>query len=574
MVMLVNNQRLDLLLGTTLSAYNQASSSHQKSTYVTCLANLPESIASVNRMKPTTPTHLEDASVVLSPNSNFQLGSLGATRTMIILSIWISLTAWLSLFDFSYGGIVLAMDPFKKAFGHCQSRESLDDICELSAIQQSLVSVTSIFMALGGGFGGLVATYIGRRGTVQTGCLVTAIGAAGMLGTSGSYLNYMVCKCIGGVGIGLIYSSAPVYGAECVFPKHRGSLLALFNIGQALGSLTAAAVCAGSSHIQSDWSWKAPISCQIPLGLFIAVSISYFPESPRWLLLNNKPDLARDSFSRFYHMEADCEIINQQLETIQNYIELEGNSSNSVHPFDIFRLGNIRRTLISSLILIGLSITGIAFITPYATVFLGNVGVNNPYLVNVYIGLCTFAGALAGPITIESLGRRVTLIAGYTGMGLCMLILAAVNSGLGEGSKVAQKILVAFVCIWSFIFGGSVGPASWVSSPEMHSVQLRTYGQAFSTVTYQIFSFAASFWSPYMFGADYGNMGTSVGYYYFGVSMGVLVLIFLCMPETSFLTLEQVDDYFLSGDVAWKTSHRKNKLLVTEPQPEEAKAMH
>ncbi|KAH8697935.1 general substrate transporter [Talaromyces proteolyticus] len=525
-------------------------------------------------MKPTKPTHLEDASFVLASNLNLQLGRLGATSTMIIFSIWMSLSAWLSLFDFSYGGIVLVMDPFKKSFGHCQSRESLNDVCELSAIQQSLVGVTSIFMALGGGFGGLVATYIGRRGTVQIGCLITAIGAAGMLGTSGSYLNYMVCKCIGGIGIGLIYSSAPVYGAECVFPKQRGSLLALFNIGQALGSLTAAAVCAGTAHLQSDWSWKIPISCQIPLGLFIAVSLFYFPESPRWLLLNKKSDLARDSLSRFYHMEANCDMINHQLQTIQNYIELERNSHNSVHPFDIFRSGNTRRTLISSLVLIGLAITGIAFITPYATLFLGNVGVKNPYLVNVYIGLCTFAGALAGPIAIENLGRRVTLMAGYTGMGLCMLILAAVNSGLGEGSKTAQKVLVAFVCIWSFIFGSSVGPASWVSSPEIHSVQLRTYGQAFSTVMYQIFSFAASFWSPYMINADYGNMGTSVGYYYFGVSAGVLVLIFLCMPETSLLTLEQIDDYFLSGDAAWKTSLRKNKLLSTEPQPGDVKAMH
>ncbi|KAF3393069.1 High-affinity glucose transporter ght1 [Talaromyces pinophilus] len=524
-------------------------------------------------MKSEKLIHLENAIVAPAPDLSLELGKLRATRTMISFSIWIALSAWLTMFDFSYGGIVLAMDPFKRSFGHCQSTESSSDICELSAVQQSLVSVTSIFMGLGGGFGGVVATYIGRRGTMQVGCVITAIGAAGMLGTSGNYLNYMACKCIGGVGIGLIFSSATVYGAECVYPKQRGFLLSLFNIGQALGSLTAAAVCAGTAHLQSDWSWKAPISCQIPLGLLIAISSFYFPESPRWLLLNKKPDLARSSLSRFYQMEPDCDMINQQLETIQKYIDLEQNNRNSVRPLDIFRSANARRTLISTLVLVGLAITGIAFITPYATLFLGNIGVKNPYLDNVYIGVCTFAGALAGPIVIEYAGRRIAMLAGYTGMALCMLILASVNSGLGEQNKAAQQVLVAFVCIWSFVFGSTVGPASWVSAPEMHSVQLRTYGQAFSIAIYQIFAFAASFWSPYMFNAGYGNMGTSVGYYYFGVSVAVLVLIFLYMPETSVLTLEQIDDYFLSDDPAWRTSLRKNKLLCSKPQSDDEHAL-
>ncbi|KAL3484676.1 general substrate transporter [Aspergillus germanicus] len=509
-------------------------------------------------MKPNRAVHLEDTRSLPPAEIDVRLGDCRATRTMVLFSIWISISAWISVFDFSYGGVVLTMPAFKRSFGHCES-----DGCQLSAGQQSLMSVTSIFIAAGGASGGLVATFLGRRGTMQVGSLVTAVGAAGMLGTAGTYLNYMVCKCLGAIGIGLLYSNAPIYGAECVFPKQRGFLLGLFNVGQALGSLTAAGVCVGTAYLPSEWAWKTPIACQIPLGLAFAATLCYFPESPRWLLLNKRRDPARHSLSRFYHMEPDCETISQQLDTIQDHLEREQATSGSVEALEIFNSANRRRTLVSALILVGLAISGIAFITPYSTLFLANVGVTNPYLVNVYIGLCTFAGALLGPFLIESVGRRRTMLSGYTGMGLCMLIFAAANSALGEDNPTAQRVLVAFICIWSFIFGGSVGPASWVASPEMHSVRLRTHGQAFSTALYQVFSFAASFWSPYMLDAQYGGMGTRVGYFYFGVSGAVLVLVFLLMPETARLSLEQVDDYFGGGKPAWRTSLRENKLIAS-----------
>jgi sugar porter (SP) family MFS transporter len=523
-----------------------------------------------SEIKGSSALHVENTRHVFPAEINVRLGDYNATRTMVLFSIWISISAWISVFDFSYGGLVLTMPSFKRSFGNCQSTGQATEDCELSAIQQSLMSITSIFIAVGGASGGLLATFLGRRGTMQVGSLITAIGAAGMLGTAGNYTNYMACKCIGATGIGLLYSSAPIYGAECVFPKHRGFLLALFNVGQALGSLTAAGICLGTAYLPSDWAWKTPIACQIPLGVAFAATLFYFPESPRWLVLKTKHTLARNSLSRFYHMEPNCDTINQQLDTIQNHLQAEEYRQKYLHAFEIFRPYHIRRTFVSALILVGLAISGIAFITPYATLFLANVGVNNPYLVNVYIGLCTLAGALVGPALIEFAGRRLTMISGYTGMGLCMLIFAAVNTAMGEDNQAAQRVLVAFVCIWSFIFGGSIGPASWVASPEMHSVGLRTYGQAFSTAIYQIFSFAASFWSPYMLNIDYGNMGTNVGYFYFGVSVVMLILIFSFMPETSRLTLEQVDDYFQTGRPAWKTSLRQNKQVSSGLQPSDS----
>lgn len=214
------------------------------------------------------------------------------------------------------------------------------------------------------------------------------------------------------------------------------------------------------------------------------------------------------------------------------------------------------------MIFIGLTITGIQFVVPYAAIFLSGVGIQNPYLINVIIGLCIFAGTFPGPFIVEYGGRRFAILAGYGGMSLCMLIFSAVSTGLGASTHAAKDVLVAFLCIWAFIFGGFIGSSVWVASSEMHSVRLRTYGQACSTMFYSIFGFGASFWTPYMLNVNYGNMGTNVGYFYFGVTLLMFMLMFSFMPETTRLTLEQIDDYFASGGPAWKTSTRRNKVIA------------
>jgi hypothetical protein len=42
----------------------------------------------------------------------------------------------------------------------------------------------------------------------------------------------------------------------------------------------------------------------------------------------------------------------------------------------------------------------------------------------------------------------------------------------------------------------------------------------------------------------------------------MLVLVFLFVPETARLTLEQIDEYYLSGAMAWKTSTGRNKKIA------------
>ena len=113
---------------------------------------------------------------------------------MTVFAAWISFAAWIANFVTGYGGIVLIMPSFGRDFGKCAMAPSpttgqMTMICQLSALQQSLISLTSLFIALGGALAGVIGHYFGRRGTIQSGCLLVIVGASDMLGTSGSFLH-------------------------------------------------------------------------------------------------------------------------------------------------------------------------------------------------------------------------------------------------------------------------------------------------------------------------------------------------------------------------------------------------
>ncbi|KAJ5512680.1 hypothetical protein N7463_002232 [Penicillium fimorum] len=491
------------------------------------------------------------------------------TGSMLRLTLWVSFTAWISNFDNGYAGTVLIMPSYKRSFGSCEQvldPNTYDNIqhCSLTPLQQSLISLNFLFVAIGGGISGVAGQYIGRRVSIQAGCALTIIGAAGMLGTSGSFLHYMVCRSISGVGIGQMIAASLTYGSECIAASKRGLSLGLYNIGLASGNVAAFAVCAGSARLEStnNWQWKTPILCQIPLGVILGAGILMLPESPRWLMGHGREEEARNSFGVLYCQSPYSSEITAQIDDIRTNLANERASLKSVSWFDIYCRKHIGRTLISAMITVGGTITGIQFVQPYATLFLKGVAISDPYLINVIIGLCILGGSLFGPFIVEYGGRRAAMISGYIVMGVCMLTLSSVSTAL-DMNESAEIVIVVFLCIWAFVFGGTIAACINLSAVEVHSVSLRTFGQANTTVFYGIFAFGATFWTPYMLNADYGNMGPNVGYFYGGVTAVIVILTFLLVPETAGLTLEQIDDGFNSGIKAWKTSLAKNKAVAS-----------
>lgn len=256
--------------------------------------------------------------------------------------------------------------------------------------------------------------------------------------------------------------------------------MSFYNVGLASGNVVAGAVCVGSSKLTTSWSWRTPIICQIPAAIILASCSVFFYESPRWLLTKGREEKARKSFAAFLQKDPHSPEVNWQVNQVMYHIELEQAQARETSWTEIFHGINLKRTHIALLVLLGNALTGIQFVIPYTALFLSQLGLDNPYLLNVAISSCVLAGTVPGPFLCEYVGRRWSLIGGYVVMASSMLIFAAVASGLGQSNVTTQHVLVAFLCIWAFTFGATSGPIVWVSSPEMHAIRMRTFGQAYA----------------------------------------------------------------------------------------------
>lgn len=456
--------------------------------------------------------------------------------------------------------------PFKKAFGsYGPVRTSSGEIIQtysLTPLEQSLVSVAIIFIGVGSALAGFIGKYRGRRGAIQAACLFIAIGAGGMLGTAGSYLNYMVCKCIQGVGLGVLLAATPLWGAEVLLAESRGLFLSLFGWGLAVGQAMAAAVCLATSRYTTYLAWQIPIICHIPLALTFGLVSFAFPESPRWLLTKGREAEARKSFASYYGKDINDPIITRQILEVSTHIQAEAEAMKTTSVLEIFRGVNLRRIFAANIIVLGVALTGVRFITTYAVIFLAEVGIGNPYLVNVIMASCVCVGVIGTPFVMEYCGRRFGLLAGYSCLGTFMLLIGAVGSGLGPKSRVAQVVLVVFLCLWNFTYGLMLSASLSTMSSEQHSVRLRTYGQAFTITVYEVFAFGLSFSVPYMISPNYGNMGLNIGYFFAGISTIIWLGSYFFVPETGRLTLEQIDDLYVSGKPPRKTSLKENKAIA------------
>ena len=126
------------------------------------------------------------------------------------------------------------------------------------------------------------------------------------------------------------------------------------------------------------------------------------------------------------------------------------------------------------------------------------------------------AGGLILPFATEYGGRRFAVIVGYGLSASFMLIIGTKATGLGPQSVVSKNVLIVFLCLWTAVYGGLIGASFPTIAPELYAMRLRTYGMASSAAVYEIFAFAAAFYTPYMLSDDYADMGTNVAYFYFG----------------------------------------------------------
>lgn len=111
---------------------------------------------------------------------------------------------------------------------------------------------------------------------------------------------FIAARVVTGFGGGMIKVVAVAMVHEVAHPRFRSLASAVYYSLYYSGSILAAWLTFGTLFLRGDWSWRLPCLVQI-LGpiLVIAITIT-MPESPRWLVRNDKKEQALGILAKYH----------------------------------------------------------------------------------------------------------------------------------------------------------------------------------------------------------------------------------------------------------------------------------
>jgi len=221
-----------------------------------------------------------------------------------------------------------------------------------------------------------------------------------------------------------------------------------------------------------------------------------------------------------------------------------------------------KRVIVATVTMFFQQWTGINAVLYYAPQIFNHLGMSSntvSLLATGVVGIVMWIATIPAVIYVDKLGRKPVLIVGAIGMAACHFIIAGI-SGSFENDWAAHRGAGwgAVVMVWLFVihFGYSWGPCAWIVVAEIWPMSNRPYGIALG---------ASSNWmNNFIVGQVTPDMLTSMkfGTYIFFGSFTFLgaIFVWLFVPETKGLSLEEMDIVFGSSGVAQADAERMREI--------------
>ncbi|CAL1516737.1 sugar porter family MFS transporter [Chitinophaga sp. MM2321] len=387
----------------------------------------------------------------------------------------------------------------------------------------SIALIGTVFGALGGS---IPSDRLGRKTTLILVALVFLLSAVATAMATNWYL-FLICRFIGGLGVGASSVAAPVYISEVSPAQYRGRMVAFFQFNVVFGILIS---YLSNFMIGTDGenSWRLMLGIQAaPAALFL-VLLRWVPESPRWLLLHRKKEA---------QAIATLQIINpvgyqDDIITIRQSQQPAPGANSGERLFTAkYRVP----MMLAVLFAVFNQVSGINAIIYYAPrIFeMAGLGAGSSLLSTVGIGVVNFVFTLTAIRFIDKIGRRRLMYIGTAGL-IVTLGLVAFSFYTHAGGIAVVSYLLLYIAFFAF----SQGAVIWVFIAEIFPNKVRAKGQTLGSFTHWIMAAVIAFTFPYLA----SHIGGGYIFLFFCVMM-VLQLLFVwrLMPETKGRTLEEIE---------------------------------
>lgn len=386
---------------------------------------------------------------------------------------------------------------------------------------------------------GLLSSRLGRKKSLFVAGVLFFVSALGSYAPETGILPYgepsltllivfNIYRIIGGVGVGLASAICPMYIAEISPADRRGAMVSWNQFAIIFGQLVVYFVnyLIVRSHVSDpavqEWTqqigWRVMFGSEcVPAALF-AILILFVPESPRYLALSGRDEEAMSVLRKLHREEHAREIVHQIHETAA-----EKNEPILAFGWMVIFVGIMLSVL--------QQIVGINAVLYFAPRIFESMGVRDPMIITVLMGVVNISFTLLAIFTVERLGRKPLLITGSA-------LMAAGALGVALTNMVAMPAWVAVVSIllYSASFMFSWGPICWVYMSELFPNTIRSQATAIAVAFQWISNFVVSSTFVPLY-----NYSHALAYIIYGV-VCVLAALFVwkLVPETKGKTLEEI----------------------------------
>lgn len=345
----------------------------------------------------------------------------------------------------------------------------------------------------------------------------------------------LIFRFITGVLLGCITVVTPMFIAEISPAKKRGQLVLLNQFFVVSAIFLAFVVNFFLSKTIEDGSWRWMIGVELIPALIFFALLSLVPESPRWLVNQNRSEEALIVFKRLNAKNPEEEVA-----IVKKSVKEEVKMGHG----KLFVKENRFPIIIAVLIAAFNQLAGINAIMIYAPrVFeMAGFASDSALLQSISIGATNLLFTFVALFLIDRYGRRTLLMLGSVGMVffLGMLSKAFFTNNFTElGGYGVMIYLMGFIAFFAF----SQGAVLWVVISEIFPNKVRSKGQALGSFTHWIFA-AALIWGFPIF-AEMPGIGGGPSFAFFALMM-ILHFLFAwkVIPETKGKSLEEIQDFF------------------------------
>ena len=449
-------------------------------------------------------------------------------------------------FDIGGSGGTFVMDGFREHFHWPPHVEGGTDPTYVANQQGWITGCFAIGCVFGSMPSGYLVDRFGRTVSIMGLTFVFTVGAVIQLVPVNIEMLY-AGRVISGIGCGGLSMAATLYQSEIAPSCVRGLIVSIQQLAVTFGIFLAGLFNVGLQHWEEGWRLSYGGKSFFSTILFIAMF--FMPESPRWLVGQDRNDEAIASLKRIRFEDQVDNEFHDIVEAVEEERSQKAKSDGQSGGYmDLFSTKELMwyRTMVGFGVQLLQQFTGINAVMYFARVIFAKfLTTQGAIAANMAVCLVNFFATFLALYLVDRAGRRILLVSGGLGMALFTGLFAIFTSSLfdyttNRGIGIA---LIVFTAIYVLNFAYSWGPLGWVVAAEVFPQHLRGKGMGITTLANWLSNFLIARTLPLMILPTSLNLwGTFALLSGFCIFMSIFVMS--CLPETKGVDLELVEWIF------------------------------